>query len=153
VGLEPAKHTVAMAKRLGVEVDKYGFASTKSFEPHSTSKEGIYVCGAYQGPKDIPETGRAGKRSRGRCHGAARSCARTMIVKREYPPEIEVKDEEPRIGVFVCNCGINIGGVVNVPKVRDYARTLDNVVHVEDNLYTCSQDTQARLRMPSKNIN
>ncbi len=56
VGLEPAKHTVAMAKRLGVEVDKYGFASTKPFTPHSTSKDGIYVCGVYQGPKDIPET-------------------------------------------------------------------------------------------------
>ena len=56
VGLEPAKHTVAMVKRLGVEVDKYGFASTNSFTPHTTSKDGIYVCGAYQGPKDIPET-------------------------------------------------------------------------------------------------
>ena len=59
---------------------------------------------------------------------------------------MDVTGQDPRIGVFVCNCGINIGGVVNVPKVRDYARTLENVVHVEDNLYTCSQDTQAKIR-------
>ena len=146
VGLEPAKHTVAMAKRLGIEVDKYGFASTKSFEPHSTSKEGVYVCGAYQGPKDIPETVAQASGAVADAMAPLALARGTMIVKREYPPEIEVKDEEPRIGVFVCNCGINIGGVVNVPKVRDYARTLDNVIHVEDNLYTCSQDTQAKIK-------
>jgi len=146
VGLEPAKHTVAMAKRLGVEVDKYGFASTKSFEPHSTSKEGVYVCGAYQGPKDIPETVAQASGAVADAMAPLALARGTMVVKKEYPPEIEVKDEEPRIGVFVCNCGINIGGVVNVPKVRDYARTLHNVVHVEDNLYTCSQDTQAKIK-------
>jgi heterodisulfide reductase subunit A-like polyferredoxin len=146
VGLEPAKHTVAMAKRLGVEVDKYGFAATKSFNPHSTSKDGIYVCGAYQGPKDIPETVAQASGAVADAMAPLALARGTMIIKREYPAEIEVKDLEPRIGVFVCNCGINIGGVVNVPRVRDYARTLDNVVHVEDNLYTCSQDTQAKIK-------
>jgi heterodisulfide reductase subunit A-like polyferredoxin len=146
VGLEPAKHTVAMAKRLGVEVDKYGFARTNSFSPHSTSKDGIYVCGAYQGPKDIPETVAQASGAAADA-GAPLAMARgTMILKREYPPEVDVKDQEPRVGVFVCNCGINIGGVVNVPRVREYAKTLENVVHVEDNLFTCSQDTQAKIR-------
>jgi len=146
VGLEPAKHTVAMARRLGVEVDKYGFASTNSFKPHSTSKDGIYVCGVYQGPKDIPETVAQASGAVADAMGPLTLARGTMLVKREYPPEIDVKDEEPRIGVFVCNCGINIGGVVNVPKVREYAKTLANVVHVEDNLYTCSQDTQAKIK-------
>ena len=146
VGLEPAKHTVEMVQRLGVDVDKYGFAVTKSFAPHSTSKEGIYVCGAYQGPKDIPETVAQASGAAADA-GAPLALARgTMTIKKEYPLEANVTGEEPRIGVFVCNCGINIGGVVNVPKVRDYARSLDNVVHVEDNLYTCSQDTQAKIR-------
>jgi heterodisulfide reductase subunit A-like polyferredoxin len=146
VGLEPAKHTVAMAKRLGVEVDKYGFASTKTFAPHTTSKDGIYVCGAYQGPKDIPETVAQASGAAADAMAPLAGARGTMIVKKEYPPEVDVKDQDPRIGVFVCNCGINIGGVVNVPKVREYAKTLDNVVHVEDNLYTCSQDTQAKIR-------
>jgi heterodisulfide reductase subunit A-like polyferredoxin len=145
VGLEPAKHTIAMAKRLGVGVDKYGFAQTNSFTPHSTSKEGIYVCGAYQSPKDIPETVAQASGAAADA-GAPLALARgTMIVKKEYPPETDIKNQDPRIGVFVCNCGINIGGVVNVPKVREYAKTLDNVVHVEDNLYTCSQDTQSKI--------
>jgi heterodisulfide reductase subunit A-like polyferredoxin len=146
VGLEPAKNTVAMAKRLGVEVDKYGFAKTASFEPHKTSKEGVYVCGVYQGPKDIPETVAQASGAAADAMAPLTVARGTMIVKREYPPEIDVAGKEPRIGVFVCNCGINIGGVVNVPKVRDYARTLKNVVHVEENLYTCSQDTQSKIR-------
>ena len=53
--------------------------------------------------------------------------------------------EKPRIGVFVCNCGINIGSVVKVPEVAEYARSLPHVVYVEENLYTCSQDTQDKL--------
>ena len=57
-----------------------------------------------------------------------------------------VDDEEPRIGVFVCNCGINIGGVVNVPEVQAYAKTLPNVVLSDENLFTCSQDTQDKMK-------
>jgi heterodisulfide reductase subunit A-like polyferredoxin len=146
VGLEPADHTVAMAKRLGVEVDKYGFAKTSSFTPHTTSKDGIYVCGVYQGPKDIPETVAQASGAAADAMAPLTPARGTMTVKKEYPDEVDVSNQDPRIGVFVCNCGINIGGVVNVPKVRDYARTLKNVVHVEDNLYTCSQDTQAKIR-------
>ncbi len=153
VGLEPAKHTVAMAKRLGVEVDKYGFAKTASFAPHTTSKDGVYVCGVYQGPKDIPETVAQASGAAADAMAPLSIARGTMTVKKEYPPEVDVKGQDPRIGVFVCNCGINIGGVVNVPKVRDYARTLKNVVHVEDNLYTCSQDTQAKIREAIKEHN
>lgn len=146
VGLTPAKDTVAMAKRLGVEVDKYGFAKTTTFAPHSTSKNGVYVCGAYQGPKDIPETVAQASGAVADAMGPLAAARGSMIQKKEYPPEVDVSAEDARIGVFVCNCGINIGGVVNVPKVREYARTLDNVVHVEENLYTCSQDTQAKIK-------
>jgi len=49
------------------------------------------------------------------------------------------EEEEPRIGVFICHCGVNIGGVVKVPEVVKYARTLPNVAHSEDNIYTCSE--------------
>jgi heterodisulfide reductase subunit A2 len=153
VGLEPADHTVAMAKRLGVEVDKYGFAKTSSFKPHTTSKDGIYVCGVYQGPKDIPETVAQASGAAADAMAPLTPARGTMTVKKQYPDEVDVSNQDPRIGVFVCNCGINIGGVVNVPKVRDYARTLKNVVHVEDNLYTCSQDTQAKIREAIKEHN
>ena len=142
----PSKETVEMAKRMGIEVDAHGFCKTKPFEPTSTSKPGVYVCGVFQGPKDIPETVSQASGAVADATGLIASARGTMVTKKEYPPETDVTRREPRIGVFVCNCGINIGGVVNVPEVREYARTLKNVVHVEDNLYTCSQDTQEKIK-------
>ena len=69
-----------------------------------------------------------------------------LIRDKTHPPERNVVGEEPRVGVFVCHCGRNIGAVVNVPAVVEYARTLPNVVYAEDNLYTCSTDTQQAIR-------
>jgi heterodisulfide reductase subunit A len=146
VGMVPSKQTVEMAKRMGLEVDSYGFCKTKPFEPTSTSRPGIYVCGAFQGPKDIPETVTQASGAVADATGMIASARGTMAIKREYPTEADVAGQEPRIGVFVCHCGINIGGVVNVPAVKEYARTLKNVVHADENLYTCSTDTQEKIK-------
>src|SRR4030066_327868 len=124
----------------------YGFCKTHSFMPPSTSKPGIYVCGAFQSPKDIPETV---SQASGAVADATEKIAQsrgTIATKKEYPVELDVAAEEPRIGVFVCHCGINIGGVVNVPGVKEYARGLKNGVYVDENLYTCSKDTQEKIK-------
>jgi heterodisulfide reductase subunit A2 len=155
VGFQPSRSTVDLAQRLGVELNQYNFAETSSFEPVKTSREGIYVCGAFRDPKDIPYSVMEAS--------AAAAAAATPLVEsrftltktKEFPAERQVAGEEPRVGVFVCNCGINIGGYADVPAVREYARTLPYVVHVEDNLFTCSQDTQEKIRevIKEKNIN
>ena len=54
--------------------------------------------------------------------------------------------EKPRIGVFVCHCGSNIGGFVDVPSVAKYAETLPDVVYATDNLYTCAEDGLTSIR-------
>jgi heterodisulfide reductase subunit A len=59
----------------------------------------------------------------------------------------------PRIGVFVCHCGINIGGYVNVPKVVEYAKQLPNVVHAERNLFTCSEEGISAIKKGVKEYN
>ncbi len=60
-----------------------------------------------------------------------------------------------RIGVFICHCGTNIGGIVNVPEVVKYALSLPNVVCAEENLYTCSDDglSSIRNRIKQDNLN
>jgi heterodisulfide reductase subunit A len=146
VGMVPSKATMEMAKRMGVELDTYGYCKTKPFEPTSTSRPGIYVCGAFQGPKDIPETVSQASGAVADATGIISQARGTMATKKEYPVEADVATEEPRIGVFVCHCGINIGGVVNVPSVKEYARSLKNVVFVDENLYTCSTDTQEKIK-------
>jgi len=145
VGFQASKETVELARRLGVELDQYRFVKTDSFEPVTTSRPGVYVCGALQGPKDIPQSVMEASAAAA-ATGVLLSDKRwTETVSRELPAQTNVVGERPRIGVFVCQCGINIGGVVNVPEVRRYAATLPYVVYVEDNLYTCSQDTQVKM--------
>ena len=146
VGMEPAKGADVLAEKLGIELNEYGFCSTTPFEPLTTTKPGIFVSGVFSGPKDIPETVAQASGSAAKASGIIASERNTLISEKEYPKEIDVSGQEPRIGVFVCHCGINIGGIVDVPAVAEYARTLPNVVFVEENLYTCSQDTQKIIK-------
>ena len=146
IGMQPPKDAERLAKALGIGLNRYKFCQTNPFSPVETSRPGIFVCGSFASPKDIPE-------SVAQASGAAMKAASlissergTLTTAKEYPPEKEVSDEDPRIGVFVCHCGINIGGVVNVPEVVEYVKTLPNVVYAEHNLYTCSQDTQKKIR-------
>jgi heterodisulfide reductase subunit A-like polyferredoxin len=146
VGLNPSKGAKDLAERFGLELNNYGFCKTEEFSPLRTSKPGIYVCGAFQGPKDIPETVAQASAAVTSTSILLADVRGTLTKKKDYPEEADVKDQEPRIGVFVCHCGINIGGVVNVPEVKEYAKTLDGVAYVEENLYTCSQDTQEKIK-------
>jgi heterodisulfide reductase subunit A len=145
VGFQVEKETIELAERLGIDLNENHFAETGSFTPVATSRPGVYVCGAIQGPKDIPQSVMEAS--------AAASASSLLLCEtrwsqakaKEKPEETNVVGEPPRVGVFVCQCGINIGGVVDVPRVREYARSLPYVVYVEDNLYTCSQDTQVKM--------
>jgi heterodisulfide reductase subunit A len=144
-GLEVSSETVALSEILGIELDDYHFTRTDSFHPVATSVSGIYACGAFTGPKDIPQS--VMEASAAACAATEHlAIARNSMTKTPaIPPEKDVTRAAPRIGVFVCNCGINIGGIVRVPEVAEYARTLPGVVYVEENLFTCSQDTQDKM--------
>jgi heterodisulfide reductase subunit A-like polyferredoxin len=146
VGMESSPEVIELARRLDIDLTEGGFCQTDPFYPVATSKEGVYVCGAFQGPKDIPQS--VMEASAAACAaGTDLSAARgTEARRKEIPKELDVADEEPRIGVFVCNCGTNIGGVVDVPGVAEYASKLPHVVHVDQNLFTCAQDTQDAMR-------
>ncbi len=146
VGLKIPDSSVDLAKRLGIKLNKYNFVTTGSFTPVATSRPGIYTCGVFQGPKDIP--GSITEASAAAClAGTDVADARGKDIEIvEIPEEIDVEKEEPRIGVFVCNCGINIGGIVDVTSVQEYAGTLPYVVFTDQNLFTCSQDTQDKLK-------
>jgi heterodisulfide reductase subunit A-like polyferredoxin len=146
VGLEPGEQQRKLAARLGIRLDANGFIWTDSLRTLETSRPGIFVAGAASGPKDIPETITQASGAAGKASGLLADVRGTLTVEREFPPERDVSGEEPRIGVFVCHCGINIGSVVDVPLTAEYAESLPYVVYAEDNLYTCSQDTQDHIR-------
>ncbi len=146
VGMQPNKTAKELAQKLEIELNEYGFCKTDSFTPVETSRPGIYVCGAFASPKDIPETVIEASAAAG-CVNVLLSDARNkLITKKVLPEQIDVSDQPPRIGVFICHCGINIGGVVNVPDVVNYVKTLPDVAYAEHNLYTCSADTQTNIK-------
>ena len=155
VGLEVKQETAELAKKIGVDLNMYNFAAIHPFEPVSTSREGIYACGVFQGPKDIPGSVLEASAAACKAQVALSEAQGTDIKTLELPEERDVTQEEPRIGVFVCNCGINIGGVVNVPEVTEYAASLPHVVLADENLFTCSQDTQEKIKevIKEKNLN
>ncbi len=146
VGFTPHQSLFELAEKLGVELNEYGFCKTSEFSPVEASRPGIFVCGVFSAPKDIPETvtqASAAASSVGEFLSPVRG---TLVERKQYPEELYVKGQPPRIGVFVCHCGINIGGVVDVPSVVKYAETLQNVVYAGENLYTCSSDTQEKIK-------
>ncbi len=142
VGLGASKEAVDLAHKLNVELDQYGFASTTSFDPVHTSTPGIFVCGAFEAPKDIPSSVIESSAAAG-VAGSRLGDSRWSLTKtKEIPKEIDIRGEPPRTGIFVCRCGTNIAGVVDVPAVVEFARTLPGVVFAEENMFSCSQDTQ-----------
>jgi heterodisulfide reductase subunit A len=146
VGLNYPKDAEYLAEKFGIELNEYKFAKTDIFNPVQTSKPGIFTCGAFQSPKDIPETVTQASAAAGCVNQLLYTEIGKLITEKSLPPEIFVAGQPPRIGVFICHCGINIGGYVDVPQVTKYASNLPNVVLADRNLYTCSADTQTIIK-------
>jgi heterodisulfide reductase subunit A len=152
VGFTPPEGAKQISEVFGIDLNKYDYCATTSYTPLETSKPGIYVSGAFSSPKDIPDTVAQASGAAAMASGIISDKRWTETAEKDYPPERHVSAEEPKIGVPVCRCGINIGGVVDVPDVVEYAKSLPGVVHAEENLYTCSQDTQERMAEKIKEL-
>ncbi len=145
-GVQPPQDADRISKTFGMDLNEYHFCKTSTFRPVESNREGIYVAGPFAEPKDIPETVMEASGAASKVLSLLKDVRGSLIVQKEFPPERDVTGEDPRIGVFVCHCGSNIGGFVNVPDVVEYAKTLPNVVYAENNLYTCSNDTQEKIK-------
>ena len=148
-GFRIPKDLIELSRELGIELNEHHFAKTSGFTPVATSKPGIYVCGLFESPKDIPET---------MIQASAAACMASQNIYRaketfdeldeedEFPPERDVSDEEPRLGVFVCDCGSNIGGLIPVGELVAYARKLPQVVVAEEIGRGCSRESLERIQ-------
>jgi heterodisulfide reductase subunit A-like polyferredoxin/CRP-like cAMP-binding protein len=145
VGLIPPAGASDLARVAGIALDGYGFATTNGGAPLQASRPGVFVAGGFRGPKDIPDSVIDGSGAAAAALGLIGAARGTQIVPKVYPPEMTL-DPTPRIGVFICHCGSNIAGVVDVEGLADYARTLDGVAVAETSLYTCSADTLTRIK-------
>jgi len=155
VGLQTSAETRNLAAQMGWALDKHNFIKTSGLHPINTTQPGIFVAGCSTGPKDIPQTVTEASAAAALAMSSLRKKEKVAPATELYPEEKDVRTENPRLGVFICNCGINIGGVVKVPEVVEYARTLPNVVWAQENLFSCSQDAQEKLRevIQKENLN
>ncbi|MCZ7395766.1 MAG: FAD-dependent oxidoreductase [Candidatus Methanoperedens sp.] len=145
IGLDPSDSTRRIAESSGIALNEFGNIATCIENPVETSVAGIYVCGVAQGPKDIPDTVAQASAAASKAAALLSGERGTLIKERKFPEEKPIS-MEPSIGVFVCHCGINIGSVVNVPGVVEYAKTLPNVAHAQEMLYACSSDSQVAIK-------
>ena len=145
-GFVPPAELVELSKRLDFDLDRFGFALTDTWDPTATSHAGMGVAGSSAQPMAIPETVTGASSAASAAEEILAGERGTMVRIVEPTVELDVRGDAPRIGVFVCHCGINIGGIVRVPEVVEFARTLPHVVYAEENLYSCSGDTQEKIK-------
>ncbi len=145
-GLNPPKGACDLAGIFGLPLGDDGFAASPPFNPAASAREGVFLCGPFAGPKDIPESVTEASAAAAQAMAFLAESRGTLVAPPVLPPERSVAGEPPRIGVFVCHCGRNIGGYLDVSAVTAYARTLPNVVFAMENLYTCSSDAQVTIR-------
>lgn len=145
VGMNPPVDAGSMANKFGIELDAHGFCKTDPINPIKTSREGIFVSGAFNAPIDIPESVVAASGANALVGELMRSRKGNLSTERVYPEERDTSEEEAKIGVFACHCGANIGRVVDIPSLVDYSKSLDGVVHAEEGLFICSTDAAQQI--------
>jgi heterodisulfide reductase subunit A len=146
LGLEPSATLREQAERMGVVLNRWGFAQTSELCPLETSRPGVFVGGAFQEPKDIPDTVMQASAAGARAMALLAPARGTRVRVKAYPAERDITDEPLRVGVFICHCGSNIASVVDVARVVQRARTMPHVVVAENNTYTCADDTQKQIK-------
>ncbi|MDH3826394.1 MAG: CoB--CoM heterodisulfide reductase iron-sulfur subunit A family protein [Desulfobacterales bacterium] len=140
VGLCPNASTAQFAERIGVLLNEHGFYASEPLDVVATSRPGIYVCGAAQGPKDIPEAVQQGSSAAAQATALLADTRGSLVKAPATHVERNISGEEPCVGVFVCHCGINIAGVVDVEAVAAFAGTLPDVKYATHCMFACSTD-------------
>ncbi len=145
VGLGPPADVNHLAEQFGIELNEHGFCKTNPVNPIETTRPGVFVSGAFQGPMDIPESVMSASGANALAGALLKSRRGKLDTERVYPEERDVAEEEIKVGVFACHCGANIGRVVDIPSVVEYAKTLGHVAHAEEGLFICSTDAAAGI--------
>jgi len=145
VGLNPPTDAKSIANKFGIELSPRDFCKIDSVNPMATTRPGIFVTGGFQGPLDIPESVFSASGAGSQIGELLDHRRGNLAKERIYPPERDVSGEEPKIGVFVCHCGANIGRIVNVPETVEYCKTLPNVVHAQEQLFSCATNSAKQI--------
>ena len=146
VGIDPKATVSGAMSRLGIELNEFGFCRTDRLFPLQTSRPGVFVAGTFHEPKDIPETVTQASAAASMSMELLADSRDTLVVNAEYPEEHDITDEEPRIGVFICHCGINIASVVDVKKIAETVSGDPDVVMATHSVYACADSSLTEIK-------
>lgn len=155
VGLNPPRDVITLAEKFGVELNQHNFSKTTPLKPVETNKRGVFVSSSLISPMDIPEAVITASSASAKTGELLKTRRGKLSTKRVYPLEKDVNKEEPRVGVFVCACGANIGRVVDIKSVAEYAKSLPHVVYAQTQLFSCSTESARQITdaIKEKNLN
>ncbi len=149
-GFRVPETTIELANRLGIELNTHNFTKTDHFNSVQTSRPGVYVCGVIESPKDIPETMVQASAAASMAASDFPIAKDVSLAENEFMPERDVSMEALRIGVFICDCGLEIGGVVDVDKMVEFAGTRPDVVVSHAVGYGCSSESMIMIEASIK---
>lgn len=145
IGLSPTASNRELAQKLSIELDHHGFCESPAFSPMETSRKGVFACGVFHAPMDIPDTVTMASGAASLASQLLSDQRGTMVGEKVYPEERDIRGEPPRVGIFVCDCGTNIARVVDVPKIVEYAKGLSGIVHSVEETFACSVDSVSHM--------
>lgn len=145
MGFVPPQTTKRDSQIYQIELNEYGFIKTTEFKPLNTSRDGIFVCGSFSEPKDIPDSITEGSGAAALVSALLVDQRGSLMEKKRYPPRMEIDYENPRIGVILCHCGNEISKVVKMAELVKFTRTIPNVVVVENEFYACSPQIERKI--------
>jgi heterodisulfide reductase subunit A len=148
VGQTEPQSTVELAEKLGIELNDYGFSAPLPFDQVGTSREGVFVCGSFSSPADIPDTVVRASGAAARAMGLLPAPAAREEVATE-----ERGEEEPAIGVFLCSCGEDIPGRVDLESISRKVEALPGVKHVSRVNFLCLAEGLTALSDSIRNEN
>ena len=144
-GFQVPEDLKALAGNLGIELNTHDFAKTDSFGPVLTSRPGIYVCGLFESPKDIPETMIQASAAAGMASLDLAPVKGKSVSAETFPEERDISEELPRVGVFICDCGYNIGGVIDVDLLASQSSRVAGVTVAEVVGHGCSREAMKKI--------
>ncbi|MDQ1240186.1 MAG: heterodisulfide reductase subunit, partial [Thermodesulfobacteriota bacterium] len=152
VGLNAPADAKSIANKFGIDLSPQDFCKINPVNPMTTNRPGIFVSGGFQGPIDIPESVFSASGAGSQIGELLDHRRGNLAKERIYPTERDVSNEEPRIGVFVCHCGANIGRIVNVPETVEYCLTLPNVAYAQEQLFSCATNSAKEITDMAKEM-
>ena len=145
IGLSPTAGNRELAQKLSIGLNNHGFCESPAFSPMETSRKGVFACGVFHAPMDIPDTVTMASGAASLASQLLSEERGTMVEEKVYPEERDIRGEPPRVGIFVCDCGTNIARIVDVPKVVEYAKGLPGIVHSVEETFACSVDSVSHM--------